>query len=102
MSCSARPEPEVATLAISVRARQGDRLLHQAVVTALYGSATIVRAVVIAVSFPRRRIFGAVVWRDYLNKRSYRLAATVLVFKRADVFVGLVIGVLVVFSLGEY
>ena len=64
MPCSARPEPEVATLAISVRARQGDRLLHQAVVTALYGSATIVRAVVIAVSFPRRRIFGAIVWRD--------------------------------------
>ena len=48
-----RPEPEVATLAISVRARQGDRLPHQAVVTALYGCTTIVRAVVIAVSFPQ-------------------------------------------------
>jgi len=59
-----RPEPEVATLAISVRARQGDRLPHQAVVTALYGCTTIVRAVVIAVSFSRR-IFGATVWRDF-------------------------------------
>jgi ABC-2 type transport system permease protein len=27
-----------------------------------------------AVTLPRRRVLGAIVWRDYLNKRSYRLA----------------------------
>ena len=26
------------------------------------------------VSLPRRRVFGAIVWRDYLTKRSYRMA----------------------------
>jgi ABC-2 type transport system permease protein len=35
---------------------------------------------VIAVSLPRRRIFGAIVWRDYLTKRSYRLAFAFDVF----------------------
>jgi ABC-2 type transport system permease protein len=35
---------------------------------------------VIAVSLPRRRAFGAIVWRDYLTKRSYRLAFTLDVF----------------------
>jgi ABC-2 type transport system permease protein len=47
---------------------------------AVRGSATIVRTVVIAVSLPRRRIFGAIVWRDYLTKRSYRLAFATDVF----------------------
>ncbi len=31
------------------------------------------RRCVTAVSFPRRHVFGAMVWRDYLTKRSYRL-----------------------------
>ena len=34
----------------------------------------------IAVSFPRRRVFGAIVWRDYLTKRSYRLAFALDIF----------------------
>ena len=33
-----------------------------------------------AVSLPRRRILGAIVWRDYLTKRSYRLAFAMDVF----------------------
>jgi ABC-2 type transport system permease protein len=35
---------------------------------------------VIAVSLPRRRVFGAIVWRDYLTKRSYRMAFALDVF----------------------
>src|SRR5215204_1553926 len=37
----------------------------------------------IAVSLPRRRAFGAIVWRDYLTKRSYRVAFTLDVFNGA-------------------
>ncbi len=36
-----------------------------------------------AVSLPRRRILGAIVWRDYLTKRSYRLAFALDVFNGA-------------------
>ena len=36
-----------------------------------------------AVSLPRRRILGAIVWRDYLTKRSYRLAFAMDVFNGA-------------------
>jgi ABC-2 type transport system permease protein len=35
---------------------------------------------VIAVGLPRRRVFGAIIWRDYLTKRSYRLAFALDVF----------------------
>jgi len=38
---------------------------------------------VIAASLPRRRVFGAIVWRDYLTKRSYRLAFTLDIFNGA-------------------
>ncbi len=34
----------------------------------------------IAAAWPRRRVFGAIVWRDYLTKRSYRIAFTLDIF----------------------
>lgn len=34
----------------------------------------------IAASLPRRRVFGAIVWRDYLTKRSYRIAFALDIF----------------------
>src|SRR5262245_16022276 len=37
----------------------------------------------VAVSLPRRRTVGAIVWRDYLTKRSYRLAFTLDIFNGA-------------------
>ena len=37
----------------------------------------------IAVSLPRRRVFGAIVWRDYLTKRSYRVAFALDIFNGA-------------------
>jgi len=36
---------------------------------------------VIAVQLPRRRVYSAIVWRDYLTKRSYRLAFALDVFQ---------------------
>jgi ABC-2 type transport system permease protein len=36
-----------------------------------------------AVALPRPRVFGAIVWRDYLTRRSYRLAFTLDIFSGA-------------------
>ncbi len=33
-----------------------------------------------AVSLPRPHVFGAIVWRDYLTKRSYRLGFAIDAF----------------------
>ena len=43
-------------------------------------------------------VFGAIVWPDSLTKRPHRLAFALDIFKSAEAFVGIAIGVLVVFS----